>query len=138
MLGPRLAPHPLWHVHPDCIRGAERPKGPDGLRGERLKARPSRSDSGPCSSPVRTLPTRPALRALRASLNTPVLGLEELPPGPASAAIACLAGAGGPRISLALRSLRSGDVVFYGPEEGIGEWRGPEAALDAALCFAES
>ena len=83
-------------------------------------------------------PTRNALRALRASLNTPVLGLEDLPPGPASAAIACLAGAGGPRISLALRSLRSGEVVFFGPEEGIGEWRGPELALDAALCFAES
>ena len=83
-------------------------------------------------------PTRSALRALRPSLNTPVLGVEELPPGPASAAIACLAGAGGPRISLALRSLRSGEVVFFGPEQGIGEWQGPELALDAALSFAES
>ena len=83
-------------------------------------------------------PTRSALRALRPSLNTPVLAVEELPPGPASAALACLAGAGGPRISLALRSLRSGEVVFFGPEEGLGEWHGPELALDAALSFAES
>ena len=83
-------------------------------------------------------PTRNALRALRPSLNTPVLGVEELPPGPASAAFACLGGPGGPRISLALRSLRSGEVVFFGPDEELGEWRGPELALDAALSFAES
>jgi len=83
-------------------------------------------------------PTRSALRALRPSLNTPVLGVEELPPGPASAAIACLAGTGGPRISLALRSLRSGEVVFFGPEAGTVESQEPELALDAALSFAES
>ena len=83
-------------------------------------------------------PTRSALRALRPSLNTPVLAVEDLPSGPASAAIACLAGAGGPWISLALRSLRSGEVVFFGPEEDLGDWHGPELALDAALTFAES
>ena len=34
--------------------------------------------------------------------------------------------------------MRSGEVVFFGPEEGLGEWQGPELALDAALSFAES
>ena len=83
-------------------------------------------------------PTRSALRALRPSLNTPVLVVEDLPPGPASAAIACLGGPGGPRISLALRSVRSGQVVFFGPEDDPCEWQGSELALDAALSFAES
>jgi hypothetical protein len=110
------------------------------LRSLRLKAGRFQDDSGGVffARQEPPDPTRCALRALRASLNTPVLVVQELPPGPASAAIACLGGPGGPRISLALRSVRSGEVVFFGPDDDPREWQGPEVALDAALSFAES
>src|SRR5262249_11195100 len=110
----------------DCIGVPGLPKGPVAAgaspqgRAVPGRSRPVFSPSQPPPAPTRTAP-----RALRPSLNPPVLGVGELPPGPASAAIACLGGPGGPRISLALRSLRSGEVVFFGPDEELGEWRGP-------------
>jgi hypothetical protein len=83
-------------------------------------------------------PARSALRSLRPSLNTPVVVVEDLPSGPASAAIACLGGPAGSRVALAIRSERSGQVVFFGPDEELREWQGQDLALDAALSFAES
>ena len=83
-------------------------------------------------------PAQGALRSLRPSMNSPVVVVEDLPAGPATAALACLAGPAGPRVALAIRSQRSGQVVFFGPDE---EPRGREAwedAFDAALHFAES
>jgi hypothetical protein len=71
-------------------------------------------------------------------LNTPVVVVEDLPAGPATAVIACLAGPGGARISLAIRSERSGQVVFFGPDDELREWQGQDLALEAALSFAES
>jgi hypothetical protein len=81
-------------------------------------------------------PGRPReLRSLRVSLNTPVVAIEALPVGPAAAAVAVHAAPGGPQLTLALRSVRSGQVVLYTPDE---EWQpGAEVALDAALSFAE-
>jgi hypothetical protein len=83
-------------------------------------------------------PARSALRSLRCSLNTPVVVVEDLPAGPATAAIACLRGPAGWRVALAIRSERSGQVVFFGPDDELREWQGQELALDAALSFAES
>jgi hypothetical protein len=83
-------------------------------------------------------PARSALRSLRPSLNTPVVVMEDLPSGPASAVIACLGGPAGSRVALAIRSERSGQVVFFGPDEELREWQGRDLALDAALSFAES
>jgi hypothetical protein len=54
------------------------------------------------------------------------------------AAIACLADPAGWQVALALRSERSGQVVFFGPDDELREWQGQEVALDAALSFAES
>lgn len=79
-----------------------------------------------------------ALRSLRPSLNTPVVVVDDLPTGPASAAIVCLRDPAGSRVVLAIRSERSGQAIFYGPDEERREWDGPESALDAALSFAES
>jgi hypothetical protein len=75
---------------------------------------------------------------LRPSLNAPVLLVDELPAGPASAAIVCLGGPAGPRVAVAIRSERSGQVIFYGPDDELWEWHGPEVAVEAALSFAES
>ena len=81
---------------------------------------------------------RSALRSLRPSLNTPVVVVDDLPAGPASAVIACLRGPAGSQVALAIRSERSGQVVFFGPGEELREWQGQDPALDAALSFAES
>jgi hypothetical protein len=79
-----------------------------------------------------------ALRSLRPSLNTPVVVVEDLPAGPASAAIACLGDPAGTRVVLAIRSERSGQAIFFGPDEELRDWQGPDGAVDAALSFAES
>ena len=72
------------------------------------------------------------LRALYVALNSPVVTLESLSRGPASAAVA-LHEAGA---SLCVRSVRTGQVRFFATtEELAGERR---VALDAALSFAES
>lgn len=83
-------------------------------------------------------PELATLRTLRPSLNAPVLLVDELPAGPASAAIARLGGPAGPRVAVAIRSERSGQVIFYGPDDELSEWHGPDVAAEAALSFAES
>ena len=83
-------------------------------------------------------PARSALRSLRPSLNTPVVVVEDLPAGPASAAIAWLGDPAGPRVVLAIRSERSGQAIFYGPDDEPWQGHGPDVALDAAVSFAES
>ena len=71
-------------------------------------------------------------------MNTPVVVVEDLPAGPASAVIASLGGPAGSRVALAIRSERSGQVVFFGPDDELRELHGSEQVLDAALAFAES
>jgi len=80
---------------------------------------------------------RAELRALRLSLNTPVVTIEDLPVGPAAAGIALHAGPKGLRLTLAVRSVRTGQVVFFHPDEDWSEIHGSELAVDAALSFAE-
>jgi hypothetical protein len=77
------------------------------------------------------------LRALRLSLNTPVVTIEDLPVGPANAGIALHAEPEGLRLTLAVRSVRTGHVVFFHPDEGWSEIHGSELAVEAALSFAE-
>jgi len=83
-------------------------------------------------------PAQGALRSLRPSMNSPVVVVEDLPAGPATAALACLAGPAGPRVALAIRSQRSGQVVFFGPDEDLRGRDAQDDAFDAALHFAES
>jgi hypothetical protein len=87
---------------------------------------------------TRPIELRPEfVRALRPSLNTPVVATADLPPGPACGAILVHVEPGhGLQISVGVRSLASGAVALYG-------FDGPicaavvGTALDAALSFAE-
>jgi hypothetical protein len=74
------------------------------------------------------------LAALYVALNSPVVTLEALPVGPASAAVALHPGppAG---VTLGVRSVRTGQVAFFGVEGELA--RKPEVALDAVLAYAE-
>ena len=83
-------------------------------------------------------PARSVLRSLRPSLNTPVVVVDDLPAGPASAAIASFTDPAGPRVVLAIRSERSGQAIFFAPDDEMRDWRGSDLALDALLSFAES
>ena len=76
------------------------------------------------------------LERLRLSLNTPVVALENLAVGPAAAGIAIHSGQLALRLTVAVRSARSGRVVFFHPD-GWGESELSDVAFDAALSFAE-
>jgi hypothetical protein len=76
------------------------------------------------------------LEALYVSLNSPVVALDNLPVGPASAAVAlhmdpC------PGVTLAVRCVRTGRLAFFtsGPGQAAED---AKVLLDAALSFAES
>jgi len=73
---------------------------------------------------------------LRTSLNRPVIDIEDLPGGPARAAIALYRDAGGERgLSVAVRAERSGAVIVF---EFRGELNSEVCqAMDAGLQFAE-
>jgi hypothetical protein len=77
------------------------------------------------------------LRALRLSLNTPVVAIPELPVGPASAGIALRDGPRGQSLCLAVRSVRTGQLVRFMPDEDWDESGGRRLGIDAALSFAE-
>jgi hypothetical protein len=91
----------------------------------------------PRSAPL-TL-TRDEIRGLRLSLNTPVVATEELPIGPARAAILVHADAeGSPQVTIGIRSLRAQRVALYAFEGDLREASSFAVAVDAALSFAES
>ncbi len=78
-------------------------------------------------------PASTELRELRLSLNTPVLAVDGLPVGPARAAITIVQGpAGGPRLEVAIHSLRTDQVLFY----AYGAAGAAARDFDAALSFA--
>ena len=84
----------------------------------------------PASAPD---PASTVLRELRLSLNTPVLAVDGLPVGPARAAITLVQGpVGGPRLEVAIHSLRTDQVLFYAYGAAGAEARD----FDAALSFA--
>jgi hypothetical protein len=77
------------------------------------------------------------MRALRLSLNTPVVATQDLPVGPARAAIAIHSEPrGGLGITVGVRSLACGSAVLYGFEGAITSGAVSEV-MDAALSFAE-
>ncbi len=78
------------------------------------------------------------LRALRLSLNSPVVVIEELPVGPASAGIALHEGPRGSSLCLAVRSVRTGQLALFTPDENPEAGEVPCLGVDAALSFAES
>ncbi|MEN8182052.1 MAG: hypothetical protein ABFS46_05910, partial [Myxococcota bacterium] len=90
--------------------------------------------------PRETLDLRPErLLGLRVSLNTPVVSTEEVPTGPARAALAAHEDAEGRlSITLAVRPIQAGHAIFYALEEEIGAEGGLEVGIDAALTFGES
>jgi hypothetical protein len=78
------------------------------------------------------------LRVLHFSLNTAVVAIDELPVGPARAGVAlCEDPEGAIRLEIAVRSLRTGQVVSYAPDEDLDGERDVFVAVDAALSFAE-
>jgi hypothetical protein len=82
--------------------------------------------------------TAQRVRALRPSLNTPVVAAADLPVGPACAAILVHVEPGhGLQISVGVRSLGCGSVAIYGFDGPISA-SVVGVALDAALSFAES
>ncbi|MDJ0849185.1 MAG: hypothetical protein QNK04_12480 [Myxococcota bacterium] len=78
------------------------------------------------------------LERLRLSLNSPVVAVESLPVGPAAAGIAVHRAPGGARITIAVRSVRSGQLLFFHPDDTWSERESEGLALEAALSFAES
>ncbi|HME71416.1 MAG TPA: hypothetical protein VKM54_16310 [Myxococcota bacterium] len=79
------------------------------------------------------------LHGLRVALNTPVLSIQELPPGPATAAIAIHTEKAGERaLTIAVRALRGGEVVFFTLDEDLSEDGAVLGAIDGALSFAEA
>jgi len=79
------------------------------------------------------------LHGLRLSLNTPVVSIEELPVGPARAAIAIHEEIGGrPNLTVGIRSLRSGAAVLFSLEADLREHSSMAVGIDAALSFGES
>jgi hypothetical protein len=87
-------------------------------------------------------PADPACRELRAlhrAMNTPVVAIEQMPVGPASAAVALhRVPEEGVSLTIAIRSVASGQTLFFTPGEELLELGSPSVALDAALSFAES
>jgi hypothetical protein len=91
----------------------------------------------PRSKPLSIAPAH--VRGLRLSLNTPVVATEDLPIGPARAAILIHEEPGrGETVSIGIRSLRAERFAIYGIDpEADGETTF-DVAVDAALSFAES
>lgn len=78
------------------------------------------------------------LLGLRLSLNTPVVSMEELPVGPARAAVVVHEEPDGrPNITVGVHSLRNGTVVLFSFAGDLREYSSVEAGVDAALSFGE-
>jgi hypothetical protein len=92
--------------------------------------------------PLRTVPldlSVDRLNGLRLSLNSPVVSIEELPVGPARAAIAIHEEPDGrPNLTLGVRSLREGAVALFSIEGDLREQSSLAVGIDAALSFGES
>jgi len=103
-----------------------------------LKGGSEGSDRGSMFAASSSLSPLPGgkLERLRLSLNTPVVALENLPVGPAAAGVALHRGLERARLTLAVRSSRSGQALFFHPD-GWGDEEPADVAVDAALSFAE-
>jgi hypothetical protein len=91
----------------------------------------------PRSQPPSLAPAH--VRGLRLSLNTPVVATEDLPIGPARAAILIHDEPGrGETVSIGIRSLRAERFAIYGIDPETDGETTFDVAVDAALSFAES
>lgn len=91
----------------------------------------------PRTTPLQLAPAQ--VRGLRLSLNTPVIATEELPIGPARAAILVHQEAGrGETVTIGIRSLRAARVSLFAMDSEVGAETSSDVAFDAALSFAES
>jgi len=76
--------------------------------------------------------------ALYLSLNAPVVAIDELPVGPARAGVVlCVSPAGGLHLQIAIRSLRSGEVVEIASQLDADAAANEVAAVEGALSYAE-
>ena len=82
-------------------------------------------------------PTSTSLRTLWLSLNKPVLAIDELPLGPARAAIAVIRGPEGLGLSVAIRSTRTDQVLFFDSDSAQALPGDGAELLDPAISFAE-
>jgi hypothetical protein len=108
---------------------------------ETLKLRAGGSDESivffPRTTPLAIAPAQ--VRGLRLSLNTPVVATEDLPIGPARAAILIHAeGSRGETVTIGIRSLRASRVVLFSIDPDVSGEASFDVTLDAALSFAES
>ncbi len=79
------------------------------------------------------------LQGLRLSLNTPVVSTQDLPVGPARAAIVVHQEPDGrPNVTVGVRSLRGGEVVLYSYDGDLRQESSVAVGTDAALSFGES
>jgi hypothetical protein len=130
---------------PGAAARADLPAGPavsaSGCVALNLKGDAVRSDTGIMKFCAHSAPARTtaALLNVRRSLNTPVLAIDQLPVGPATAAIAAHADPrdGLPRYTLAVRSERSRGVVFFSARDEDLAGSEPTLAAEAALSLAE-
>jgi hypothetical protein len=91
-----------------------------------------------CANAARAESELGAIRSLHLSLNAPVIAIDELPVGPARAGVALRAlSSGGLHLQIAIRSLRTGEVVAVASD--LDPDGAPEefAAVEAALSYAE-
>jgi len=79
-----------------------------------------------------------AIRSLYLSLNAPVIAIDELPVGPARAGVALrVLARGGLHLQIAIRSLRTGEVVAVASDLDPGGRLEELAAVESALSYAE-
>lgn len=82
------------------------------------------------------------LVTLHRSMNAPVVAIEDLPVGPARAAVALCRGVGeggsSVDVTIAVRCVRTGQVAFFTAGGELRELSSSSIAMDAALSFAES
>ncbi|MBW2272324.1 MAG: hypothetical protein JRG96_03565 [Deltaproteobacteria bacterium] len=79
-----------------------------------------------------------SIQALCPSLNTPVLNIEQLPVGPARAAILLFGGEDGDVcLAVGLRSLETSEVVVFSYQGDACDFSTVDTAVGAALSFAE-
>jgi hypothetical protein len=91
----------------------------------------------PRTTPLQVAPAQ--VRGLRLSLNTPVVSTEDLPVGPARAAILIHAEGGrGETVTIGIRSLRAARVAVFSIDPDVSGDASFDVTLDAALSFAES
>jgi hypothetical protein len=77
-------------------------------------------------------------RSLHLSLNAPVIAIDDLPVGPARAGIAlCVEPAGTLRLEIAIRSLRTGQVIAFAPGSRPADEEAAARVLEASFSFAE-